>query len=148
MYATFWSHNRNVSDVQTDKLTSAIRETSVSRHNGAPIEVPLNTIVLQWFEGFELPWYGETVVSRTYVRLIDVVFPFWIGKTWKKTYMHGDDLLFVTDIHYLQWGFSTSFQVPRISLWNCWVNIEKFQKNKFIKLFLEWDLNYIFFCCR
>ena len=46
-------NSQNSSATQTGKNTSAVRETSVSRHNEGKIEGPPSTIMLWWFNGFQ-----------------------------------------------------------------------------------------------
>ena len=74
---------------QSHRLSETLASLGIMR---GPIKgplKPLNTIVLwrsQGFPSIEAPWCRETPVSRTAVRPISVVFPFWNPAT--KDNMH------------------------------------------------------------
>ena len=85
----------------------AVRETSVFRHHGVPIEDPLNEtrLILQhyriWeFKGvFQLlgrPLSREMLVSRIALRLIAVVFLVWVSRTATRAFT-ATDLYRTTD---------------------------------------------------
>ena len=58
-----------------EKLTLAIREIDVPRHNGCAIKNPLKPKSCDGLRGFRGRWWcQETLVSRTAMRLIAVVF--------------------------------------------------------------------------
>ena len=69
-----------------EKITSAVQETIVTRHNGSSIKClpqtpQYDSVLMFWGVSGEpwirRPWFPEKLVSRTAMRLIAVIFPAW-----------------------------------------------------------------------
>ena len=87
MLHSCWKATHIIGAGQTGKIISAAREIAVSRHNGGPIEKPLNPSIRKccnfWGTSGDLQlrpqWYRETPVPRRAVRLIVVFFAVRVG---------------------------------------------------------------------
>ena len=94
-----------------------LREDSVSRHNGGPIEDPpwtpqYDTVVIVGGASIIAPWFRETQASRTIMRLIAAFFPVWAMTQkllWEKV---GPGRSAHLELFLQRWNFGTFLLAP------------------------------------